>query len=191
MIVLIIQKDTLENNMVKSVLKITDVTPETFLSTLQESHCFVCQLVAYTENKASLFDKLIHLVSENKTNFGKDWYEFDHETLSKIISLFIESDRTVIDFTSINSIFGFNFQVFPIITKEIKISSNVSNSLGTNKEIKEVREVREVREVKEIKKDIVKEKGELLTLIDNLQESEMPRRKKESGSKTTKITKKE
>jgi hypothetical protein len=177
MIVLIIQKDTLENNKVKSVLKITDVAPETFLSNLQESHCFVCQLVAYTENKPSLFDKLIHLASGNKTNFGKDWYEFDHETLSKIITLFIESDRTIIDFTSISSIYGFNFQIFPVITKEVKITSN---SLVTNKEVKEV---------KEVKKDIVKEKEDLLTLIDNLQETEIPRRKKESSK--TKISKKE
>ena len=178
MIVLIIQKDTLENNKVKSVLKITDVAPETFLSNLQESHCFVCQLVAYAENKPSLFDKLIHLASGNKTNFGKDWYEFDHETLAKIITLFIESGSTIIDFTSISSIYGFSFQIFPVITKEVKITSNISSSLGTTN-----------KEVKEVKKDIVKEKEDLLTLIDNLQETEIPRRKKESSK--TKISKKE
>lgn len=155
-IVLIIQKDTLENDKVKSFLKIIDVAPEIFLSTLQESHCFICQLVAFTNNNSGLFDKLINIISPYKTNFGKDWYEFDHETLAKIISLFLDTDKTVIDFTSIKSIFGFNFQMFPVITKEIKIS-NI--------------------------KEIPKEKEEILSLIDNLQESDVPKRKKESSSK--------
>jgi len=167
-IVLIIQKDTLENNKVKSILKIIDVSPENFLSNLQESHCFICQLVAFSSNNPILFDKLINLVAPYKTNFGKDWYEFDHETLAKIITLFIESDKTVIDFTSIRSIFGFNFQMFPVVTKEIKIISN-----------------------KEKEKEIPKEKEEIMTLIDNLQESEIPRRKKDSANNKTKNSKKE
>lgn len=180
MIVLIIQKDTLENNKVKSVLKITDVAPEIFLSNLQESHCFVCQLVAFTENKPQLFDKLIHLAAANKTNFGKDWYEFDHETLAKIITLFIESDKTVIDFTAINSIYGFSFQIFPVITKEVKIISNapsnisnLSSNLSSN-----APSISNVSSNASSSREIKKEKEELLTLIDNLQESEIPRRKK-------------
>lgn len=158
-ICLVIQKDTLENNKVKSVLKIIDEDPESFVNNLQEGHCIPYQLVAHTGNDASLFDKVIHTVSSYKTNYGKDWYELDHEVLAKVISLFLESEKTVINFKIISNVFGFSLNLFPVVTKEITIVSN------SNKEKKEKEE-------------------ELVTLIENLKEDSSRKRKdKKTSSK--------
>lgn len=162
-ICLVIQKDTLENNKVKSVLKVVDENPEDFLNTLQEGHCIPYQLVAYiNKNDPVLISKIIDAASNCKTDYGKDWYELDMESLSKVISIFLESSKTFINFPIISSIFGFNFNVFPVVTKEIKIT--------TNDEQLDVVE----------RKD-KKEKKEIITLIENLQDE--PRRKKKPSSK--------
>jgi len=126
-ICLVIQKDTLENNKVKSVLKVIDNKPEDFVSNLQEGHCIPYQLVAHTKTDPVLLDQIINSISDCKTSHGKDWYELDMDSLSKVISLFLENNQTVINFTTISSIFGFSFQVFPVVTKEIKITTNEKN----------------------------------------------------------------
>ena len=131
-ICLVVQKDTLEKDKVKSVLKAVDKKPEDFVTSLQEGHCIPYQLVAHTENDPILLDRLISTVSSHKTSYGKDWYELDSETLSKVLSLFIESKTTVIHFPTISSVFGFSFSVFPVITKEITIT-------GKQVEIKDIK----------------------------------------------------
>jgi len=156
-ICLVIQKDTLENNKVKSVLKIIDEDPETFVLNLQEGHCIPYQLVAHTGNNTHLFDKVINTVSKHKTNYGKDWYELDHEVLSKVVSLFLETDKTVINFKIISSIFGFSLNLFPVVTKEIKIVQNESAEKKENEDI--------------------------VTLIENLKDDK--RRKDKKSSKRT------
>ena len=123
-ICLVIQKDTLENDKVKSVLKIVDEDPEVFVKNLQEGHCIPYQLVAHTQNNTRLFDKVINTVNNHKTDYGKDWYELDHDVLAKVVSLFLETDKTVVNFKIISSIFGFSLNIFPVVTKEIKIVSN-------------------------------------------------------------------
>ena len=154
-ICLVVQKDTLENNKVKSVLKIIDETPEEFVSQLQEGHCFRYQLVSYTKNNTKLFDKVIKVISEHKTDYGKDCYELDHEVLAKVISLFLECDETIVNIRTISSVFGFSFKLYPIVTKEIKITDKDGN------EIKE-------------KESTTKE--DILTLVEKLD----PRKKKSS-----------
>lgn len=155
-ICLVVQKDTLENDKVKSVLKIIEETPEDFVNKLQEGHCFRYQLVAHTGNNPSLFDKVTSTISKHKTNYGKDWYELDHDVLAKVVSLFLDYGTSVVNFKCISSIFGFSIKLFPIVTKEIKI---------TNKEGKEVKD-----------KETTKE--DILTLVEKLEP-----RKKKSGKK--------
>lgn len=89
-ICLVVQKDTLENNKVKSVLKIIDESPQDFVDKLQEGHCFRYQLVSHTGNNPSLFNKVTNVISKHKTSYGKDWYELDHDVLAKVVSLFLE-----------------------------------------------------------------------------------------------------
>lgn len=130
-ICLIVQKDTLENGKVKSVLKIIDKNPEEYVSILQEGHCIPYQLIAHTNNDPVLFDQIISTVSSYKTDHGKDWYELDSEALSKVITLFLEKDKSILDFTKISSIFGFSFNLFPVVTKEIRITSKDKKELVT------------------------------------------------------------
>jgi hypothetical protein len=146
-ICLVVQKDTLDNNKVKSVLKIIDETPQEFVDKLQEGHCFRYQLVAHTANNTGLFDKVINVISKHKTSYGKDWYELDHEALAKVVSLFLEHGDTVVNFKAIASILGFSLKLFPVVTKEVKI---------TTKETKEVKE-----------KETTKE--DILTLVEKLE----------------------
>lgn len=155
-ICLVVQKDTLENNKVKSVLKTIEETPEDFVNKLQEGHCFRYQLVAHTGNNPSLFDKVTSVISKHKTSYGKDWYELDHDVLAKVVSLFLDYGSSVINFKCISSILGFSLKLFPVVTKEIKI---------TNKEGKEVKD-----------KETTKE--DILTLVEKLEP-----RKKKSGKK--------
>lgn len=150
-ICLVVQKDTLDNNKVKSVLKIIDESPQEFVDKLQEGHCFRYQLVAHTGNNTVLFDKVINVISKHKTSYGKDWYELDHEALAKVVSLFLEYGDTVVNFKAIASIFGFSLKLFPVVTKEVKI---------TNKEGKEIKE--NVKEKETTKEDI-------LTLVEKLE----------------------
>ena len=164
MIVLIVQKDTLEAGKVKAVLKIITESPESFLEKLQEAHCYVCQLLAYTNNSPYLFDKLIQLVGSCKTNLGKDWYEFDHDTLAKIISLFMESDKTFVDFPTIKNIFGFSLNMFPVIFKEVRITENPS--LPIPKEIRQ--------------------REEILALIGDLTPTDLPKRRSKHDKKEEK-----
>jgi len=160
-ICLVIQKDTLENDKVKSILKIVDEDPESFVNNLQEGHCIPYQLVAHTTNNTQLFDRVINVVKDYKTNYGKDWYELDHDVLSKVISLFLETDKTIINFKIISSIFGFSLNLFPVVTKEIKIVAN-ENKIVANENKKE---------------------DELVSLIENLKEDSSKRRKDKKTSK--------
>lgn len=153
-ICLVVQKDTLENNKVKSVLKIIDESPQDFVDKLQEGHCFRYQLVSHTGNNPSLFNKVTNVISKHKTNYGKDWYELDHDVLAKVVSLFLEYGETVVNFKAIASILGFSLKLFPVVTKEIKI---------TNKDGKDVKETETTKE-------------DILTLVEKLE----PRKKKSS-----------
>lgn len=145
---LIVQKDTLENDKVKSIMRTCEISPDDFLSELQTGHCIEYQLLAYTSNST---DKMRSLIAPYKTNYGKDWYEFDHDVLAKILTLFLEHDTTTINMTSISAIMGFSLKMFPKISKEIRVSPLEKNS-----------------------------SKEIITLIETLEKSNTPRRKKDS-----------
>lgn len=129
---LIVQKDTLESDKVKSVVRICDGNPEEYLRELQESHCIEYQLLAYTFDIPSLNSSVLSVITPFKTNYGKDWYAFNHEALSQIISLFLESDACFVNLKSISSIMGFSLKMFPVINKEIVISSISSENTNSN-----------------------------------------------------------
>lgn len=190
-ICLVVQKDTLEKDKVKSVLKAVDKKPEDFVTSLQEGHCIPYQLVAHTENDPILLDRLISTVSSHKTSYGKDWYELDSETLSKVLSLFIESKTTVIHFPTISSVFGFSFSVFPVITKEITITgkqveikdikhrssrSEKHSDKAERSEHSDKAERSEKSEKHSDKNEKHSDKESLVSLIENLEE---PRKRKD------------
>lgn len=120
---LIVQKDTLEKDKVKSIVRACDVTPVEFVRELQTGHCIEYQLLSHTANTEKLFEAVKTLIGPFKTSFGRDWYDFDHETLSQIISIFLANGETVINFPLINSIMGFHLRMFPTVNKEIVIST--------------------------------------------------------------------
>lgn len=202
-ICLVVQKDTLENGKIKSVLKKIDIDPEEFVSNLQENHCIEYQLLAYAEN-FSFESKLEEITSEHKTNYGKDWYEFDHNILAEIISLFLKNDTVILNIKSISSIIGFDFHLFPVITKEIyehKIERNVSEkkverNLSEHK-VSEQKVERNVSEQKVSEQKVSEQKVErntnqkdqksIISMLENMQ-SELP--KKERRSRTDKKDKK-
>jgi hypothetical protein len=167
MLCLIIQKDTLENDRVKSIVKTTELVPQEFVSKLQEQHCIPYQLISYVKSCSDLQDRLTSLTNDYKTVHGKDWYEFDYEVLSKIISLFLEYDSIFLDLKTISSIFGFSLRLFPVVVKEIKISPKEGFSKDSSKE-------ENVSSLKE---------KEIVNMIESLQESELPRRRKDKSSK--------
>lgn len=121
--VLIIQKDTLENEKVKAVLTVCEEDPNQFTSNLQEGHCIPYQLIAHTPNNSEMVERLSIISTPFKTNHGKNWYEFNHQTIAEIISLFVEYNNTWINIQSISDIMGFNFTMYPVVTKEITISN--------------------------------------------------------------------
>ena len=104
-ICLVVQKDTFENGKVKSVFKKIDNDPYEFVKSLQDNHCIEYQLLGYISDFSEKTEnKLNSVVSSYKTNHGKDWYEFDQETLSKIITVFIKYERPVLNIKSITKI---------------------------------------------------------------------------------------
>lgn len=161
MIVLIVQKDTFQNDKVKSILKTTELKPEELVLKLQEEHCIEFQLIAHTESSATLIDKLITISSAYKTKYGKDWYEFDGEILARLISKFLENGSTILNLKSISNIFGYSFEIFPVISKEIKIQ-NILESKILSKEV---------------------DKEELVDILENLQEIEVPRKNREKKNR--------
>ena len=133
-ICLVVQKDTLENSKVKSVLKQIDNDPHDFVNQLQENHCIEYQLIAHVSNfSVDTQNRLTNISTPFKTNHGKDWYEFDHEVLSQIVSLFIENEVAILNMKLISSIMGFTFTLFPVVTKEIHVSR-----IGDNKDEEDV-----------------------------------------------------
>lgn len=120
---LIVQKDTLENEKVKSVLKVVSEDPTEYLNKLQDSHCIPFQLLAYTECCSQLSIDLTKIVADHKTSYGTDWYEFNHNVLAQIISAYLTFSKTVIDLHCISDIIGFKLNMFPVVKKEIKIET--------------------------------------------------------------------
>jgi hypothetical protein len=173
MIVLIIQKDTFQNNKVKSILKTTTLTTEELLTNLQEEHCIEFQLIAHTENSPVLVDKLIQLTTNYKTKFGKDWYEFDGEILSKIIFKFLENGNTYLNLNSISSTFGFSLDIFPVISKEVKIQNILESKIESKISNKEIKPKKEKEEFEDILENLQE--------MDKIDKSEKPRKNKKKN----------
>lgn len=133
MFCLVVQKDTLENDKIKAILRSTNDDLEKFLSDLQTGHCIEYQLLAHTKN-SDVNDKVLSVVSLYKTNYGKDWYDLDHNVLAEIISLFLEHGTSIINLKCISEIMGFSLKIFPVVNKEIKISS-INNITTSSSEI--------------------------------------------------------
>ena len=120
---LIVQKDTLENEKVKSVLTVCEEDPHKFVETLQEGHCIPYQLIAFSKNNKEMDERITIISTPFKTDHGKNWYSFDHKTIAEIISLYVEYDSTWINIQSISDIMGFDFKMYPVVKKEILISN--------------------------------------------------------------------
>ena len=155
---LVVQKDTLENQKVKSVVRSCENEPNEFLKELQGGHCIEYQLLAYADNSEDLISRVSGFIAPYKTNYGRDWYEFNHEALAKILTLFLESGISTINLSSISSIIGFSLQMFPVVNKEIKVSALTGSST---------------------------EKEEIITLLETLQveKTDLNRRKKDKKVK--------
>jgi hypothetical protein len=164
-LVLIVQKDTFQNNKVKAILKTSELKTDELISKLQEENCIEFQLIAHTESSPDLIDKIIHMSSSYKTKHGKDWYELDNEILSKLISVFLENSSTILNLKTISDIFGFSLKLFPVISKEIKIQNILESKIPN-------------------KKDIHKE--ELVHILENFQENDLPRKSKDKKEKKSK-----
>ncbi len=121
--VLIIQKDTLEEEKVKALLTVCNEDPHLFTSTLQEGHCIPYQLIAHSVNNKEMAERISIIANPFKTDHGKNWYAFDHKTIAEIISLYIEYNQSWINIQSISDIIGFDFKMYPVVRKEIKISN--------------------------------------------------------------------
>jgi len=178
---LIVQKDTLEDDKVKAVLKVCHENPEDFLSKLQESHCIQYQLIAYCKTNPEMMERLSVIVKQYKTNYGTDWYEFDHDALANIISLYIEYDMMYINVQSIADIMGFSFNMFPVVTKEIKVSTIPNVPVRVHKEpvISMPKEKEEEEPIVPIKEEAVpiKNKKEILEEIIELERSGVHKKK--------------
>jgi hypothetical protein len=129
---LAVQKDTLENGYVKSIMKVWESSPGEFLSSIQESSCYEFQLIAYTKICMDLDTKLTSLTAAYKTNYGKNWYSFNANAIADIVSLFLKYDSAVIDIHLISEIFGFSFKIFPVVKKEINIVPVTITDLNSN-----------------------------------------------------------
>jgi len=136
MINLLVQLDTFQNDKIKAILK----TGEESISKLQEEHCFEFQLVAKSDSSANLIDELINTSSPYKTKYGKNWYEFDIDGLTKVINIFLKSGGTFVDLKIISSIFGFSFELKPLIKKEVKIE-DLSEKKEKNEKLVEKKEI--------------------------------------------------
>ena len=190
-ICLIVQKDTLENNKVKSIVRIASSELGQFLDELQSNHCIEYQLLCSTSVSEELEKNTKTLIAPFKTNYGKDWYEFDHDILAKIITLFLENDHCYLDLKCILSIIGFSLTMFPVVNKEIRISSvsngssnsssnsssNASSNKKTNQNVSEIKErVNQPCEIKE----------ELVTVLENLEKTDKRKKDKEKDKEKDK-----
>ena len=175
--VLVVQKDTLENNRVKSILKIISKTPDEFVTELQDNHCIEYQLLANVSSLdfSSFSDKVFTFASEYKTNYGKDWYAFDHTALAKVITFFLENDIATINLKTISDIMGFSLSMFPVITKEIIKKDILNTDIEREERPEKLEEQRQKNESddKEIVEKIEEEDG-IINIIETL--SELPKR---------------
>ena len=173
---LVVQKDTLENDKIKSIVR-TCENVDQFVSELQAGHCIEYQLLGYTNFSNELSSKLSSIIVSCKTNYGKDWYEFDHNTLAKIISLFLESEKSMVNLKSISSIMGFTLRMYPVVSKEIRVSSVSSGSTAAVIAATVASQGSTSSDVKE----------EIISLIEDLKGvSELPRRNKKESTKDVK-----
>lgn len=194
---LVVQKDTLENGRVKSIIRESQQSPEDFVNSLQDFSCYEFQLVAYTKFNTELEERVLKFSSVYKTNYGKDWYAFDGEGLAGVVSLFLEYASVTVNLNCVSSIFGYTLDLFPVVAKEINIvtltrgevsssTSSVSSVCSViperNDEQKEQREVRE----KEGKDDPI------ISLIEKLEptksdlKKDKPSHKSKTGNKSKK-----
>ena len=131
---LVVQKDTFDKATVGSVLSSTNLNPDDFVKELQSHHCIEYQLIAHTQHSPVLETMCREAAQPYKADFGRDWYRFDQKALSQIISFFLESGTSVINLRSVNQIFGFSVQIFPIVDREVVIRPVKNNdSKGENK----------------------------------------------------------
>ena len=102
---IVVQKDTLENDKVKSIVRLCENSPQEFIAELQSGHCIEYQLLAYSSYSSNeLVEQVGTLIAPFKTNFGKDWYDLNHNILSGILTIFLEQGSSTIDFKSISQI---------------------------------------------------------------------------------------
>ena len=146
---LVVQKDTLDKDTVGSVLAPTELNPADYVAELQSHHCIEYQLVAHTQHSGELEARCREAAKPYKADFGNNWYRFNHQGLSKIISLFLEAGTSTINLRSVNQIFGFTLQIFPIVDREIVIRPVTS-------------------EVKESENEAQVTKDEIVTIIEDL-----------------------
>lgn len=196
---LVVQKDTLENGRVKSIIRESQQSPEDFVNSLQDFSCYEFQLVAYTKFNAELEERVLKFSSVYKTNYGKDWYAFDGEGLAGVVSLFLEYASVTVNFNCMSSVFGYTLDLFPVVAKEINIVTltrgEVSSSTSSVSSVcsllpertDEVREQKEQREVKEGGKD-----DPIISLIEKLEptksdlKKDKPSHKSKTGNKAKK-----
>lgn len=136
MLYLVVQKDTLEKDKIKSIFRKSEDEPEKFMKDLQNGHCIEYQLIAYTKFSNDLFKKTSEVLSPYKTNYGIDWYNLNHENLSQVITLFINQGITSIDLKSIFQIISFSLK---ITSKNIEDVTEITTTLLENKEIKDTK----------------------------------------------------
>lgn len=118
---LVVQKDTFENGKVKSIIRESQQSPQNFLNSLQELSCYEFQLVAYTKFNQELEERVLKFSSGYKTNYGKDWYDFDGDGLSGVISLFLEYDYVSLNLHCVSNVIEYSLTLFPIVSKEVNI----------------------------------------------------------------------
>lgn len=140
MLYLVVQKDTLEKDKIKSIFRKSEDEPEKFMKDLQDGHCIEYQLIAYTKFSNDLFKKTSEAISPYKTNYGIDWYNLNHENLSQVITLFINQGITSINLKSIFQIISFSLKMTPAKNniEDVTTLENVTTLLE-NKEIKEIK----------------------------------------------------
>ena len=162
----VVQKDTLENDKVKSVVAACE-NPSEFVQELQSGHCIEYQLLCHTSGSEDLMAQVIRLITPFKTSFGINWYELNHHTLGQVLTLFLEHGTSTIDLRAISEIMKFSLKISPAVTKEIKISAVTQEMQETGEEIITLLEnlqvpEKESRRKKEVKKEVRKETSKKL-----------------------------
>lgn len=153
----VVQKDTLENDKVKTVVASCE-DPREFVQDLQSGHCIEYQLLAHTNKSSELVGKVNEVISHFKTSFGVNWYDLNHVVLGQVLTLFLENGSSTINLRSISEIMRFSLKIVPAVTKEIKISAVHSEQDNNGEEIISLLEnlqvpEKESRRKKEVKKE--------------------------------------